>query len=148
MKTEDALDLLGGIADGRVALKDVAMLAPGDIDAIARVGAAALQGKRFDVARTVFAGLAALDAKNAIHLLHLGAVEHAAGRLEEAVDALSRFIDVDLHKSGADVARALLLRAEILGGVDKRRAALDLTAARALAARSPEARAVVEQELA
>lgn len=148
MKTEEAIHLLSGIADGSVALKDVAMLAPNDLDAIARAGAAALQGKRFDVARTVFQGLAALDGKNALHLLHLAAVEQAAGCTDAAVDALGQFLDADVVKNNADVARALLMRAELLAAVDKDRAGLDLAAARALAARSADARAVVERELA
>lgn len=148
MKTDDAIRLLRGIADGSVALKDVAKLGASDIDAIARAGAAALQGKRFDVARAVFQGLAALDGKNALHLLHLAAVEQAAGKNDAAVEALGRFLDADVAKNNGDVARALLMRAELVAAVDKQRAGLDLAAARALAARSPDARAVVERELA
>ncbi len=147
MQTENALALLQGIVDGHVALKDAGRLSPADIDAIARVGAAALQSQRFDVARTVFTGLVALDPANAQHLLHLGAVEQAAGCSAAAVDALTRFIDADVAKSGGDVARALLMRAELLGLSDKKSAEVDFAAARALAERSPSARAVVTREL-
>ncbi|HEY4223649.1 MAG TPA: hypothetical protein VGO62_19970 [Myxococcota bacterium] len=137
MQTERALALLSGIVDGSVALSGG--LAAGDVDAIARVGAAALAGSRFDVARTVFTGLAALEPKNARHLLHLGAVEHAAGQRDAALAALTRFLDADLARSSADIAQALLLRAEVFGASDKAAAGLDLAAAKALAARSSEA---------
>src|SRR5438477_202281 len=85
--------------------------------------------RRLDGTRTVFRGLAALEPKNAQHLLHLGSVEHAAGKSDDAIAALTEFIDADLAKDGGDVARALLLRAEIVGARDRAAAALDLTAA-------------------
>jgi tetratricopeptide (TPR) repeat protein len=146
VNTDTALDLLRGIADGRVALKDAALLDDVDLDAVARVGAAALEGKRFDVARTVFRGLAAIDPRNAQHLLHLGAVEHAAGNVDDAIDALTRFLDADLARDAGDVARALLLRAELFGARDKIAARNDLAAAHELARTSTAARAVVEGE--
>src|ERR1041385_7170219 len=118
MQTDNALALLEGLRDGNVALKDVGQLGRADIDAIARIGAASLAGNRFDVARTVFAGLIALDPKEPQHLLHLGAVEQAAGRIPEAITALTEFIDADLNKAAGDVVRALIMRAELVGGSD------------------------------
>lgn len=142
--SDTAAGLLAALAEGGVSLKDVAGLSTGDVNAVAKVGASALQSGRFDLAVKVFSSLLSLDPGNAQHLLHLAVAHQGAAQRELAVDALTRFLDVDLPKPLTDVARALLLRAELMGPTDKPAAARDLAAARVLAARSADVKKIVD----
>lgn len=139
--------LIEAIASGAVPLKDLAGLSHNDLDAIARLGASALQGGRLALALEVFTGLEALDPEQPLHVLHQAVVHKAAGRRAEAIDAVTRFLDADLPKGLPDAARALLLRAELLGATDKEAAARDLMAARALAQHAPEVKRIIEEAL-
>lgn len=147
LQNPDAAALLNDLADGRVSLKDFTGLGAKDVDAIARVGASALQGGRFELAVKVFAALVALEPQQALHQLHQAVAQQKAGHRDDAIASLTEFLDSDLPKALADVAQALLLRAELVGTKDKAAAARDLGAARALASRSAEARRVVEAVL-
>ncbi len=137
-------DLLAGLADGSVPLRKAAGLSARDVAALAQLGAASFQGKRFDAAARVYAALAAIEPDQPAHLLHLAYAEAGAGKVRPVCDAVQRFLDLDVAQDPADVARALLLRATTLQGTDQQQAAADVFAARALAARSPAAKKVVE----
>ena len=136
---------LRGVVDGTVALVDVGGLPPADVDAIARVGAAALQGGRFGLAEQVFSALAALDPRAPVHLLHLALARQGKGDFAGAVDACTTLLDRCAGVDDDDVARALLLRAELRGRTDRDGALADLSVARAL--NSPSSRAVVDAAL-
>lgn len=140
--------LLRGIADGDVALRDVGGLSSQDVFAIARVGAAAMQGGRFAQAVDVFAALTALEPRVVVHHLHLALAHQGAGDVDAALaalDALLRIASAADSNDSDDVARALLLRAELLGRTDRDAALTALGAARALT--SPAAVAVVDAAL-
>lgn len=142
-------ELLRGIADGDVALRDIGGLSARDIFAIARVGAAAMQGGRYAQAAEVFTALAALEPRVTAHRLHLALAHQGEGDVDAALDALDALLGiVDAHADadlGDDVARAWLLRAELLGRTDRDAALAALAAARALT--SPAAVAVVDAAL-
>ncbi len=141
---------LQDIANGDVAIRDVAGLGVGDVFAIARVGAAAMQGGRFSQAADVFQALSALEPHVAEHRLHLALARQGEGDVDGALDAAQDALDVATRAApdvdtGEVQARALLLRAE-LHGRDNRQAALeDLAAAAALTL--PSARTVVDVAL-
>ncbi|MBI1946354.1 MAG: hypothetical protein HYS27_11690 [Deltaproteobacteria bacterium] len=141
---DDGARLIEALAQGGVALKDVAGLTPADMDAIAKVGASAIQSGRFELAVRVFSSLAALDPGEPLHLLHCAFAHKGAGQRDLAIEQLGRFLDADVPKALPDVARALLLRAELHGAGNRAAAAADLLAARALAARSPEVKQIVD----
>jgi hypothetical protein len=136
---------LQGIADGSIALADVGGLGTDDVDAIARVGAAALAGGRFALAEQVFAALAALDPRTPVHRLHLALARQGRGDVDGAIAAVSDQLTLCAAGDDEDVARGLLLRAELLGRTDRTAALADLGAARALS--SAAARAVVDAAL-
>ena len=136
---------LHGVADGSTALRDVGGLSAGDVDAIARVGAAALQGARYGLAEQVFAALAALEPDAPVHLFHLALARQGNGDVDGAIAAVTQQLDACVGDDDDDVARALLLRAELRGRTDRALALADLTAARALS--SSAARAVVDAAL-
>lgn len=144
LRTEQAVQLVEQIGAGGVSLKDIAGLSRDDIAAVARVGASAIQAGRYDAAVKVFEALEALDASDPLHVLHLAIAHHRAAHRDEAIESLTRFLDADLPKELPDVARALLLRAELVGAHDRAAAARDLMAARALAARSPDVKKIVD----
>jgi tetratricopeptide (TPR) repeat protein len=150
--------LLRGIADGDVALRDVGGLSPQDVFAIARVGAAAMQGGRYTQAASVFSALIALEPRETTHRLHLALAHQGEGDVDAALAALDALLglagdreadpdlDPDLDDDLADdLARAWLLRAELLGRTDRHAALAALAAARALT--SPAAVAVVDAAL-
>lgn len=140
--------LLRGIADGDVALRDVARLSAQDVFAIARVGAAAMQGGRFAQAAEVFSALTALEPRVTSHHLHLALARQGEGDVDAALNALDALQDLVEHTDSDDgdtVARAWLLRAELLGRRDHDAALGALNAARALT--SPAAVAVVDAAL-
>ena len=128
----DALAFFSGITDGSVSLKDAGQLHAADVFAIARVGAAALQGGRFAQAEQVFVALAALEPKERAHWLHVAAARHGAGNVDGAVSALGEFLARADGVDDEDVARALLLRAELAGRTNVDLARGDLGRARAL----------------
>ncbi len=142
--------LLRGIADGDVALRDVGGLSPQDVFAIARVGAAAMQGGRYTQAASVFSALIALEPRQTTHRLHLALAHQGEGDVDAALAALDALLglagdrdaDPDLDD---DLARAWLLRAELLGRTDRDAALAALVAARALT--SAAAVAVVDAAL-
>lgn len=134
---------LEGVATGSTALRDVGMLSPHDLDAIARVGAAALTGGRFEQAEQVFSALAALDPGAVVHWLHVAVARQGKGDVKGAVDACARVVDAGVDDE--DTARALLLRAELLGRTDRAGAGRDLATARAMT--SPGAKKVVDAAL-
>lgn len=141
--------LLARVADGEVALRDVGMLSASDVFGIARVGAAAMQGGRFAQAAGVFSALCALEPKVSLHRLHLALAHQGANDVAAALLALDehqRIVAIDPAQADSDEgARALLLRAELLGRTDRDAALQALVAARAL--RSPAAVAVVDAAL-
>lgn len=141
--------LLAQVADGDVALRDVGALSSADVFAIARVGAAAMQGGRYAQAAGVFAALCALEPRVAAHRLHLALARQGEGDVGAALQALDDHDAVATTDDAAadhdDVARALLLRAELLGRSDRDAALSALSRARAL--RSPAAVAVVDAAL-
>jgi len=140
--------LLRGIADGDVALRDIGGLSAQDIFAIARVGAAAMQGGRYAQAADVFSALAALEPRVTAHRLHLALAHQGGGDVDAALAALDALLGIAAHADadlGDDVARAWLLRAELLGRTDRDAALAALAAARALT--SPAAVAVVDAAL-
>ena len=124
-------------------LAALAGVAPGDVDALARVGASALVSGRAELACTVFRGLCALEPEVAEHQLHLAAAARAGGDEAAALGALDRA--VALGNDDAVTVAALLLRAELVAKHDREAAKADLGQARALAARSPAARKALEQ---
>ena len=79
--------LLRGIADGDVALRDVGGLSPQDVFAIARVGAAAMQGGRYTQAASVFSALIALEPRETTHRLHLALAHQGEGNVDAALAA-------------------------------------------------------------
>ena len=132
---------LSGVADGSTALRDVGGLHATDVDAIARVGAASLQAGRFEQAEQVFAALAALEPDVPVHALHVAIARQGRGDVDGAVAALGKLLAVP-RADDEDVARALLLRAELCGRTNREQALADLTAARSLA--STAAKKVVD----
>lgn len=141
---DEAARLIEALAEGGVTLKDLAQLSATDVDAIAKVGASAVQSGRFELAVRVFSCLAELDPGEPLHLLHCAVAHQGAGQRAEAITQLTRFLDADVPKTLPDVARALLLRAELHGAANRPAAAADLLAARALAARVPEIQQIVD----
>lgn len=139
----DAASFFTGVENGSVALKDAGQLSGADVDAIARVGAAALQGGRFAQAVQVFTALTALEPNEKVHALHLALALHGGGDVAGAVAALGRVVDA--AHDDEDSARALLLRAELTGRSDAAAARGDLARARALTA--PAAKKLVDAAL-
>ena len=146
--------LLRGIADGDVALRDVGGLSSQDVFAIARVGAAAMKGGRYTQAASVFSALIALEPRQTTHRLHLALAHQGEGDVDAALAALDALLglagdrdaDPDLDDDlDDDLARAWLLRAELLGRTDRDAALAALAAARALT--SAAAVAVVDAAL-
>ncbi|MDP2342337.1 MAG: hypothetical protein Q8O67_15385 [Deltaproteobacteria bacterium] len=138
---------LSGVAEGRTALRDVGGLGAADVDAIARVGAASLQAGRFEQAEQVFVALSALEPDVSVHALHIALARQGKGDVAGAIEALSQMLRSQTADDGSfvddeDVARALLLRAELCGRTNREQALQDLTSARALT--SPLARKVVD----
>ena len=138
----DAATFFNGVENGSVALKDAGQLNGADVDAIARVGAAALQGGRFAQAEQVFVALTALDPAQKVHWLHVAVARHGKGDVDGAVAALGNVIG---NGDDEDAARALLLRAELTGRTDASAARNDLGRARALT--SPAAKKIVDAAL-
>jgi len=134
--------LLQDVADGRVALSDVGGLSSDDVFAIARVGAAAMQGGRFAQAASVFRALQALQPRVTVHGLHLALALQGDADIDGAIAAISDVLGRLVDRDDDEVARALLLRAELLGRTDRDRALADLVRARALS--STAARSVVD----
>jgi tetratricopeptide (TPR) repeat protein len=148
MDLGDREQLLRGIADGDVALRDVGGLSAQDVFAITRVGAAAMQGGRFAQAAGVFAALTALEPRVMDHHLHLALARQGEGDVDAALaalDALQAVAERTDSDDGDTIARAWLLRAELLGRSDRAAALEALQAARALT--SPAAVAVVDTAL-
>ncbi len=151
MDLVDREHFLENVATGRTALRDVGGLGAGDVDAIARVGAAALQGGRFAQAEQVFVALAALEPDVPAHWLHVAVARQGRGDVDGAVVACASLLHKTASRSGdddeaqVDRARAFLLRAELCGRSNADQARADLAAARALT--SPAARAVVDAAL-
>jgi hypothetical protein len=142
MDRSEREDFLRGLAGGTTALRDVGRLSGGDVDAIARVGAAALQGGRYALAEQVFDALVALEPDVPLHLFHLALARQGRGDIDGAVVAVTAQLQACAGVDDDDVARALLLRAELRGRADRDQALADLAAARDLT--SPAARAVVD----
>ena len=146
---------LTGVADGTTALRDVGGLGAVDVDAIARVGAASLMAGRFEQAEQVFVALSALEPDVPVHALHVALARQGRGDLKGAIEAVTSLLTSSTAPDGSlvddeDVARALLLRAELCGrtttdAAGRARALQDLTLARGL--RSPLARKVVDAVL-
>ena len=128
--------------DARASIAELAGVAPGDVDAMAQVGASAMSAGRYALAVKVFTGLVALEPADARHRLRLAFAHHAAGDVRMALAALDGALEGALD----DDARihALLLRAEIRAAFDKDGARADLATARDLAARSPAAKRVLD----
>jgi tetratricopeptide (TPR) repeat protein len=126
-------------------LRQLSGLGGADVEAIARLGAAALAGNRPADAATIFGALEALDPSNAQHSFHRAYAEAAAGQRARAIAACDRFLEVgEDAASPADTVRALLLRAGQRDSADARLIASDLAAARFIASRDDEARLVLE----
>ena len=138
-------DLLRGVADGTVALRDVGGLSAADIFAIARQGAAAMQGGRFSQAADVFAALVALEPDELAHRVHLALARQGQGEGAVAIAVLDELLARAGSADGEHVARALLLRAELTGAADRPAALRDL--AKALSLTSTAAQAVVDAAL-
>lgn len=136
---------LTDVASGRVALRDLGGLSGVDVDAIARVGAAALVGGRFAPAEQVFVALTALEPDVPAHWLHVALARQGRGDVDGAVAACTALLRAVSDADCEDAARALLLRAELCGRTKPDDARADLAAARALP--SPAARAVVDAAL-
>jgi tetratricopeptide (TPR) repeat protein len=147
MDLVDRQRFLSGLADGSTALRDVGMLSPHDVDAIARVGAAALTGGRYQQAEQVFFALTALEPDQPLHWLHVAVARQGRGDVDGAVAALGALLQQsdDDEAGEEDRARALLLRAELTGRRDAAAARADLAAARALS--SAGAKKVVDAAL-
>lgn len=127
-------------------LAELAGLPPGDVDAIARVGASAMASGRYALAVKIYEALVALEPLVHAHRLRLAFAQHGAGDTRRALDALDAcLVEGTTLPPGAQV-HALLLRAELVatgpGGREAARA--DLGRAHALAARSPEAKAALD----
>jgi len=135
--------LLQNLASGAVSLRDLAGLNRRDVDSIKSLARGAFEGKRFGQAAALFRGLEALEGDEPLHTLNLAYAEAAAGQDGAAVEALTRFIDLDQPRDLVDVVRALVLRATLLAKSDPTAAALDLRAAHLLAERSDAAKAVL-----
>ncbi len=133
MSIEDRVRLLARIADGSVPVRDFLGLSPSEIRAIERLGASAYQGKRFDLAISVFTALESLEPDVSIHSVHRALAEHAAGRIEAAIASTTRYLDRDERRPDDRVAEVLAFRASLRMGTDRARAEADLRAAYAIA---------------
>ncbi|MCC7383795.1 MAG: hypothetical protein IT384_18280 [Deltaproteobacteria bacterium] len=129
---EQRTELLERVARGDVSLATLLGLSKCHLDALANVAATSFAARRFDVAAKYFAALAALDAQDPLHPLHLADAEAAAGRVPEALAALDRFLTHPVPGTSEDRIRALELRVILLAPTDRARAATDLATARAL----------------
>ena len=136
--------LLAQLEAGEVALRDLAGLNAEDIRAIEGHARIAFEARRYRQAATIFAGLEALEPDRPCHALELAYAEAEAGRGDEALGALERFLQSELPRRPADVVRGLLLRAQVLRTTDVAKASNDLLAARIRASHSESARAVLE----
>jgi Tfp pilus assembly protein PilF len=116
------------VVDGK-SLAAALSISAADVDAVARLGAAALAAGRVDRAEQVFSALVALEPHQAAHRFHLAVVLHHAHRDDEARSHLDVVIVGDA--TGMIKAEALQLRAQIRAAKDRIGALRDLADARA-----------------
>jgi hypothetical protein len=122
-------------ADGAALLQ----LSPADVDAVARLGAAALVGKQLPRAHKIFEGLCALQPAVMTHRLHLACVHAAMGNHAAARANLDIVVDANPSDTRL-LSEALHMRAELRAKDDREGARADLGAARKVAANaSPRA---------
>lgn len=144
MDHEERVRLVEGLAAGTTTFRSLTGLGQKELDAMSRLGRVAFESGRFDHAAAIFAGLEALEADRPEHSLRRAHAELAAGRREEAIGAVTRYLEHDTQVPAADSVRALLFRATLLMDQDRRGATLDVMAARLLAEESPAAKAALE----
>ncbi len=126
-------------ADGAALLS----IAHADVDAVARLGAAALVGQQWPRALKIFAALCALQPESMTHRLHLACVQRAMGQNAALRDSLDLLVDSAHDDDKALVAEALRMRAQLRVAQDDRAGARgDLAAARQLDVSSANAHAV------
>lgn len=144
MNLDDRVRLLEQLAGGTITFRELTSLQRRELDAIARLGRVAFESGRFDHAVAIFAGLEALEADHPEHSLRRAHAELRAGKPEDALASVTRYLEHDSAQAPDDTVRALLFRASLLASSDQRRATLDVMAARLLAEESPAARAALE----
>lgn len=135
--------MLKDFADGAIGFATLGGLSDGDLFAIGRVGAAAMQAGRFEQAIRVFVALSTLDPRQPKHAFHLALAQQGQGDLDGAAHTVRQQLRQAQHDGRDDdiTARLYLLLAELLGGSDQAGALDALNAAVAL--KSPEAQKVV-----
>jgi tetratricopeptide (TPR) repeat protein len=89
------------IASGDLRLRDLDNISDAEMAVMARTGYTLFTQGRYKDAETIFAGLEALDPREAYYPSALGAIYLAQTKLQEALDALTRALKVDDRHLGS-----------------------------------------------
>jgi cytochrome c-type biogenesis protein CcmH/NrfG len=116
------------IISGERTLNDVIGLQPQQIESIAMLGYQAWEQGRAEDAKAIFEGLTALDSKSYFGYAGLGAVALGSGNLDEAVEQLSKAIDLNPNDPTvrANLGEAYLRRSQLDKATEAFQAALTL----------------------
>jgi predicted Zn-dependent protease len=145
MKDQTRAELMTKIEAGEVPLRDLAGLSKTDIQALEHVGRVAFESGRFEKAIEIFRGLEALEPDRPEHILRRAYAEVRAGRTGIAISTLNDYLDQEIQYPPEDLARALLLRAQLNLDRDPPKARADVAVAKALSEKFPEIKTVVER---
>src|SRR5438477_5713566 len=126
MPIQERAQTLADIAAGKLALSEFLSLSSNDLRSVARLGASAYEGQRFDLAIAVFTALEALDPGDSIHIVHRAHSEAAAGKNEDALDSIHRYLERDHLRPKDETASMFLLRASLSIATDRAFAERDL----------------------
>ena len=141
------IEALAQVADGGLALRDLLGLKITDTTALAFLGKAAFDGRRYEDARTIFSALVALEPDNPDHAFCVAEVEVKRGDPDAAVTWLDRYLHHDGVSSQAHRVNALLLRASLTKASRPEEAAADIAFARCIGQFEPVANAIVKAVL-
>jgi hypothetical protein len=145
MKDPTRAELLSRIERGEVPLREVAGLSRDEIRVLEHVGRVAFETGRFEKAVHIFAGLEALEPDRPEHILRRAYAEVEAGMSGVAIFSLTKYLSLEIQYPPEDLARALLLRAQLSIESNPARARADVELAQALSEQFPAMKPVIER---
>jgi hypothetical protein len=138
-------ELISRIEAGDIPLRDLAGLSREDIQLLEHLGRTAYESGRYDKAARIFAGLEELEPDRPEHILRRAYAEAATSDPGIAVFSLTKYLGLEIRFPPDDLARALLLRAELRMKSDPAAARADVRLAQALAEKWPAVKQVIER---
>src|SRR5688500_2438276 len=106
-------ELIDRIERGEIPLRDLAGLGSDDIRLLEHLGRVAFESGRYEKAAQIFAGLEQLEPDRPEHILRRAYAEAETSDPSLAVFSLTKYLGLELKFPPADLARALLLRAQL-----------------------------------